>query len=171
MTADIALLEAVPASAGCDSARSGMAGTWVCELQRGHAGLHQGRLWGDRHFELETWKVGGTSGCLPPFFVPDQDGPGAEVRSWPARLEDGSIVRLDALPPPDAYRCHRISCWQLQPMSGTASCPACSARICSRCFRCGGVRAHRPDGELAYRSDRSPERDRSPAVVPEPVQN
>jgi hypothetical protein len=133
-----------------------MAGITECELHEGHPGLHQGRLWGDATFELQMWQVGGSWGCLPPFFTPNPDESEARPLTWPARLENGQIVRLDQPIPTDVYRCRRISCWQLQPAGATATCPKCSAPLCARCFRCGGLWPHGPSGELVYVSDRLP---------------
>ena len=66
------------------------------------------------------------------------------------------MARIDLPVREAAYRCPRSCCWQLQALSQTAGCPTCSAPICTRCFRCGGVRPHVPSGASAYVSDRGP---------------
>jgi hypothetical protein len=153
MAVDTAPIEARWTPPRCGSSLSGMAGITTCELETGHPGPHQGRLWGDAGFDLQTWKIGGHSGCTPPFFTPDPGEFEEEALNWLARLESGEIVRLEGPVPDGTYRCRRISCCQLQPVEKTLACPACSAPICSRCFRCGGPSPHVPSGELAYVAD------------------
>ena len=162
MVTDAALLAQPSLRGTCTSSQSGMAGVTTCELDAGHAGLHQGRLWNNPAAELSTWRVAGTWVCTPPFFIPasgeaEPEAPaGPESTGLLVLLESGHVVRTTEAIPAELYRCPRISCWLLQPRERTTPCPTCAAPICSRCFRCGGLWAHVPSGELAYASDREP---------------